>query len=105
MNQLKAASKPLAQFSTFYNEKMYSPCSYVGFTWFPEVVINRKITNFSSIIGAGVWGFGFLVSAQLFGLKGVITHSLVYGAGSLSHVMFLVIDNNRELRHLLLFFL
>lgn len=94
MNQLKAASKPFAQFKTLYNEKVYTPCAYIGYTWLPELLINKKVINFSSIIGAGVWALGFLVSAQLFGTKGVFAHSLIYGAGSLGHTMFLVIDNN-----------
>jgi len=90
------SGRGVTDFKKLYNDKLYIPMSYLGFTWLPEMVVNKKITHLSSVIGSGVWAFGFLMSAQLFGLQGITVHSIVYGAGAAGHSLFVVIDNNSK---------
>lgn len=78
---MQAASDSLVKFQNYYKDNVYTPVSVLGFTWLPEIVLKGKITNMTSVVGSGVWVFGFLVSGQLFGLKGITLHSMIYGGG------------------------
>jgi hypothetical protein len=78
---MQAASESLKKFEKSYKDNIYTPVSILGFTWLPEIVLKGKINNLSSVMGSGVWLFGFLISGQLFGLKGITLHSTLYGGG------------------------
>lgn len=78
---MQEASDSLVKFQSYYKDNVYTPVSILGFTWLPEIVLKGKITNMTSVVGSGVWLFGFLVSAQLGGLKGLTLHSMIYGGG------------------------
>ncbi len=78
---MQAASDSLVKFQSYYKDNVYTPVSVLGFTWLPEIILKSKITNMTSVVGSGVWVFGFLVSGQLFGLKGITLHSMIYGGG------------------------
>jgi hypothetical protein len=86
-------NKSLSLFKNSYNEGIRIPLSYAGFTWLPEIVINQKITDISSVVGSGIWTFGFLASAQIFGFKGILMHSMIYGAGGALHAFYLLAEN------------
>ena len=92
-SRLQEASDSLVKFQDYYKNNVYSPVSALGFTWLPEIVLKGRITNMSSVVGSGVWLFGFLVSWQLFGLKGITTHSMIYGGGMTVTSLFTVMKD------------
>lgn len=78
---MQPAAESLKKFQKTYKDNVYTPVSTLGFTWLPEIILKGKINNLSSVVGSGVWLFGFLVSGQLFGIKGITLHSMLYGGG------------------------
>lgn len=79
--KFQSASDSLTKFQKTYQESVYGPVSFLGFTWLPEIILNGKIKNMSSVVGSGVYVFTLLTSGQLFGLKGLTTHTMIYGGG------------------------
>ena len=92
MNQLKAASASVHKYKEEYKKNVYTPSSWFGLTWLPEILVKGKIETMGSLVGSGVWAFGFLTSAQLFGLKGITAHSILYGTGMISSSLFLLLE-------------
>lgn len=89
---MQAASESLKKFEKTYKDNVYTPASVAGFTWLPEIVLKGKINNLTSAIGSGVWLFGFLISGQLFGLKGITLHTTLYGGGMAVTSLFTLMD-------------
>lgn len=65
-------------------KEIYPWVSTLGFTLAPELLFNGKIDNLSSVVGSGVYAFTFLSAGQVFGLSGLIAHSIIYGIGGVS---------------------
>ena len=78
----------------FSTKQTFVVLSWLGMTWLPEILFNsdHNITYFSSTVGAGIWLTTFLLSAQVFGIQGVITHSMVYGTGSILGASLLLLN-------------
>lgn len=82
INNHKADFKKVVNMLGVDTEKLYTPASLIGLTWAPELLFKQEVSSMTSVVGSGVYALTFLASAQVFGLKGVITHSMIYGAGS-----------------------
>jgi hypothetical protein len=86
----------ITKFKEMYNDYIYTPASYLGFTFLPEIICHKELHNLSDVIGSGIWTFGLLMSTQLFGLQGATIHSLIYGGAWAVHGTFCVIDSTTK---------
>ena len=55
----------------------------LGFQWLPDIVLTGNTHSMLTVVGSSVSVLCFLLSAEVFGMGGFLTYSMIFGAGSL----------------------